>query len=137
MSASPFETTTTPLIERANRLIALRAHPGFLDLIRLSQEMVDEAIASTSDYPGWDAQQITVLKVRQQAAKEHHKRLFGKINEAIAAGIEDGVANLSNLPEKTAVEMMEQGDFVRQKVLQRFDQMDEDLRAAGSYAPNE
>ena len=127
----PFVPTTTFLIERANRLISLRAHPGFIDLLRISQELVDEATAVSIDYGGWDPQQIVVLKSRAQAAKEYHSRLIGKVMEAIRDGMEDASANASILPEKTPGEALEQGDYVRQKMLEKFDDMD--ARPAGSY----
>jgi hypothetical protein len=131
-SNSPFVAVTTPTIERANRLLGLRAHPGFMDLVRISQEIVQIAADICADYPGWDPQQIVVLKVRMQCAKEHHALLLAKINEAILAGIaEQSVAQ--NLPKKSASEAMDQGDLVRQEVLTHFADMDEDNRPAGSY----
>jgi hypothetical protein len=128
---SPFVQTTTPAIERANRLISLRAHPGFLDLLRLSQELVDTARDICSDYGGWDAQQIVVLKVRMQCAKEHHQLLIAKLQDAIQEGIDDGTARASSLPEKSPEEMLDQGDYVRQKTLEKFNDMES--RPAGSY----
>ena len=134
---APFVPTTTPAIERANRLISLRAHPGFNDLLRLSQELVQSAADICADYPGWDDKQIVVLKVRMQAAKEHHQLLLAKINEAIEEGISEGREKSPSLPEKTAAEALEQGDFVRMRVLEKFSDMDNnpvtDNRPAGSY----
>lgn len=132
MSASaPFVQTSTPNIERANRLISLRDNPGFFDLLRLSQELVQSAADICADYGGWDAQQIMVLKVRMQTAKEHHQMLIAKIQEAIKVGIEEGLANAPTLPEKSPEQIMEHGDFVRQAVLQKFDEVD--TRSPGSY----
>ena len=127
---SPFEPTTTPTIERANRLISVRSNPGFLDILRISQALVDSAAAVLVDYGGWDAQQITVLKARAQAAKEHHNMLLGAINEAIREGVEEGRAQVQAQP-KTATDVLDQGDYVRQKTLERFDDMD--TRPAGSW----
>jgi SOS response regulatory protein OraA/RecX len=130
-SAVPFEPTTTPTIERANRLISLRTHPGFLDVLRISQEIVQSAIDTCINYPGWDDKQMAMLAVRQKCAKEHHELLIAKINEAIREGVsEQAVA--ANLPEKTPSEIVENGDFVRQEVLTKFDEMSEN-RPAGSY----
>jgi hypothetical protein len=129
---SPFVQTTTPAIERANRLMGLRAHPGFVDLIRISQELVQEQADNCAGYPGWDAQQIVVLKVRMQCAKEHHAMLLGKINEAIMDGIaEQRVA--PNLSDKSTAEVLDQSDLVRQEVLTRFSDMDAETRVPGSY----
>jgi hydroxyethylthiazole kinase-like sugar kinase family protein len=130
-SATPFVPTTTPAIERANRLISLRTHPGFLDILRLSQELVDSATAILVNYGGWDKDQITVLKVRAQAAKEHHELLIAKINDAIQDGIAEGRAQAETLPTKTAEESVDQGDYVRQKMMQKFEELD--TRPSGSY----
>lgn len=132
--SDPFVATTTPAIDRANRLISLRANPGFFDLVRLSQEIVQDAIDATSDYPGWDPQQMTVLKVRQQVAKEFHVRLFARLTNAIAEGIQEGMEQSQNLPAKTPQEILEQGDHVRQRVLEKFAEIDAvDTRTPGSY----
>jgi hypothetical protein len=130
-ATAPFVPTTTPAIERANRLMSLRAHPGFLDVIRISQELVQSAIETCIDYPGWDKDQITVLKVRMQAAKEHHVLLLSKIEEAVQAGIAEGKALSTMLPPKTAEESIDQSDYVRQEMLKRFEEQDQ--RIAGSY----
>ena len=141
-AGSPFQQRTTPQIERANRLIGLRAHPGFLDLVRISQEMVQESVDATSDYPGWDPQVMMVLKVKQQAAKEHHQALLTRLQNAIQAGLDEAKEMLSTLPAptvQTATEILEQGDYVRQAVLQNFEDRDvsNDSRTAGSYNPDE
>lgn len=130
---SPFVPTETPAIARANRLISLRTHPGFLDVIRISKEISDEATDILIHYGGWDPQQVMVLKVRAQAAEEHHELLLAKINDAIHAGIAEGKARdaANAAPGKTPAEALETGDYVRQEVLRKFE--DADLRAAGSY----
>jgi len=130
-ATTPFVPNTTPAIERANRLISLRTHPGFLDVLRISQELVQSAADQCADYPGWDPQQIVVLKVRMQCAKEHHALLIARINEAIYQGIEEGKAQAANLPSQTPEEAVDRGDFVRQRMLQQFNEMDN--RPAGSY----
>lgn len=127
----PFAATTTPAIERANRLISVRSNPGFLDIIRISEDLVKNAYELAADSPAWDPNQIVLLKARMQAAKEHHELLFAKILEAIRAGVEEASAKANELPSKTVEEILEQGDYVRQEVLRKFDDMD--LRPAGSY----
>ena len=132
----PFVPTTTANIERANRLFGIQGHPGFLEIVRLSQELVTEAADVCAYFGGWDPQQIVMLKVRMQAAKEHHERLFGKIREAIERGItEDKALRESQTatlrPEKSASEVVETGDHVRREVLTKFAEMDD--RIAGSH----
>ena len=130
-AGSPFEQTTTPAIERANRLMGLRAHPGFPDAIRLIQELVQEAVDTCTTYPGWDTQMILVLKVRMQEAAELKGAFLGRINDAIQQGLDEAKTLLPTLPAKTADEILDQGDLVRQRVLQTFDEMDS--RPSGSF----
>lgn len=131
MPIDPFTPTTTPVIERANRLLSLRDHPGFIDIVRLANEIVVTATDVLITYGGWDTQQISVLKARAQAATEFRDLLFVKIREAIQSGLEEGRAQSQNFPEKTAEEILEQGDHVRQKVLEKFEEYDS--RPAGSF----
>jgi hypothetical protein len=131
MSESP-EQITNSVIERANRLLSLRSNQGFSDLYRISQDIVNSLTDSAITYPGWDIQQLMVLKSRAQAAKEHHELLFAKIVEAIRDGLE-AQAVATNLGDKTVTEVLEQGDYVRQQVLTRFEEFDNETRAPGSY----
>jgi hypothetical protein len=131
MSETP-EQITASVIDRSNRLLSLRSNPGFRDAWQISQNMVDIATAIAVDYGGWDSQQITVLKVRAQAAKEHHELFFAKIVEAIRDGIE-AQATAANLTDKTPAEVVEQGDYVRQQVLTRFEEFDAEGRLPGTY----
>ena len=134
-NAVPFVAITTPTIERANRLMHVQTLPGFLDIIRISQELVKDADTACADYGGWDPQQIVVLKVRMQAAREHHALLLKKIKDAIEAGIlEQKAAMESAKPTPEEIRSaIEQGDLVRQAVLTKFDQKDAEQRTAGSY----
>lgn len=127
----PFAITTTPVVERANRLLSVKSNPGFIDILRISQQLVDEAAAASIDYPGWDSQQITVLKCRAQAAKEHHQQLIRRIMAAISDGLEAAKTDLATLPAKTPAEILEQGDLVRQEFLKKADELDS--RVPGSY----
>jgi hypothetical protein len=129
---NPLEPTASYNIERANRLMALRVHPGFSDLVRISQSLVDEATAIAIDFAGWDAQQISILKARAQAAKEHHALLFAKMTEAIREGVEEQAAS-ANLPDKSVREVLETGDLVRQEVLTKFSDLEQESRLPGSY----
>ena len=120
--------------ERANRLMALRAHPGFQEAWQISKQLSDEAGRISITYPGWDPTQIIILKSRAQAALEFHEQLFGRIAGAIRDGIEEQAA-ASNLHDKTPAEVLEQGVYVRQQVLSRFEDLDTETRIPGTYAP--
>jgi hypothetical protein len=127
----PFAVTTTPIVERANRLLSVKSNPGFIDILRISQQLVDEAVAMSVDYPGWDAQQITVLKCRAQAAKEHHQQLIRRIMAAIQDGLDAAKSDLASMPAKTPTEIIEQGDLVRQEFLKKAEDLDS--RVPGSF----
>ena len=133
MSMEPFVQTTTPVIERANRLLAVRAHPGYLDILRIAKEIADSATTVLITYPGWDKDQISVLKARAQAATEGYELLIAKINEAIMEGVTEARAavNAGVIEAQTNEEAVETGNIVRQKVLQKFDEMD--TRVPGSF----
>jgi hypothetical protein len=130
--SNPFEPTSSSAIERANRLMALRVHPGFSDLVRISQAMADEAGRTSITYPGWDPNQLMILKARAQAALEHHELLFAKITEAVREGVQEQAAS-ANLPDKSVTEVLETGDYVRQEVLTKFSEFDSESRLPGSY----
>lgn len=129
--ANPIADTTTPAIQRANRLMSLRSNPGYQDLLQISAQLVKEASDTSIDYPGWDAQQIAVLKSRAQGSKAHHEEMQRRIQSAIQDGIAEGRAMRDTLPQVSAEEALETGDFVRQEVLKKFEE--EENRPAGSY----
>jgi hypothetical protein len=128
----PFIKTVSPTIERANRLLSLRDNPGYPDAWQISKALSDDATRTSVMYPGWDPQQIMVLKARAQAALEHHELFFAKIQEAISDGIQEQSLQM-NLAEKTPTEIIEQGDYVRQEVLTHFAELDVESRVPGSY----
>ena len=130
---TPFVAVTTPTIERANRLMSLRAHPGFLDLIRIIDDLLAAAREKTDTYPGWDTQIMVVLKVRQQVAAEIKPAIISSINDCIEAGIAEAREQLeaAKIPVQSVADSIEQGDLVRQQVLQSFEEMDS--RVPGSY----
>jgi predicted GTPase len=131
MSAT-FEPISTPAIERAQRLMSVRANQGFRDIIQISLEIVNSLTAIATDYPGWDKDQLMVLNVRAKTAKEHHELLFARIQDAIRTGVQEQAAH-TNLTDKSVTEVLETGDFVRQEVLTRFSEMDFDGRLPGTY----
>jgi hypothetical protein len=131
MSETPV-VESSAVIDRANRLMSLRSNPGYPDAWQISKQMADDAGRISITYPGWDPQQIIVLKVRAQAALEHHEAYFANIQAAIREGIQ-AQATAANLHEKTPGEVLETGDYVRQEVLTRFAEMDTDGRLPGTY----
>ena len=130
----------TPAIERANRLMSLKAMPGYLELIRISQRLVEEATAQLVDFNGWDEKQIAVLKARAQAAKEHHSLLFSLIDQYIQDGYNEAQSQQqrAGLPsDESARAVIEEADRLRASVLAaglETGQIQDDERIAGSYA---
>lgn len=132
----PFTPTTTEGIERANRFLSLRSHPGFNDFVRLSQQLVNEATEALITFPGWDKDQIAVLKARAQAAFEHHQQLFIRMSSAIENGVAEAASKINSLPPKSTREMIEEGDRVRAEVITtglETGLLQEDNRVSGSY----
>jgi len=124
---------TTPTIERANRLQALVVHPGWPDVMHICEDLIKDAANTVARYPGWDAQQIVVLKARLQAAVEHQDALTNRIRDAIAAGVVEAqnLIEEKKIPAPTAQQAIESADYVRQEVLKKFEESD--LRIPGSY----
>lgn len=72
------------VVALANRMLALKNSPGFHDLRLLVGMLEKEASETSRDYPGWDPQQIVILKVRAQVAHEMAMEIFARIEGAIA-----------------------------------------------------
>lgn len=118
------------LIDRANIFMALKSHPAFNELYRLSQSLVDDATRIARDFGGWDKDQILCLQQRAKASAEHHERLFGTMDEAIHEGImaasehQDEIVHAAN---ENSIE----SDNLRAAVMNKMDR--EEVRVAGSY----
>lgn len=132
--ARPLPITSTVAIDRGNRLLSLRNHPGFLDLIRISLDLVQEAGEAEKRFDGWDPMQIIARRERVKGAELHHQALFQRLQEAINEGYLEA-QNLSTGVQKSAAEVIEQHDYMRQRVLQQMG--DFESRVAGSYDPTE
>jgi hypothetical protein len=87
---------------RGNRLLHLATSPGFNDLRQIVRELVQEAADMSADFPGWDAQQIVMLKVRHQCAKEIEQQIFARLNFIIdsSATPEHNPQRDSTIPDK-------------------------------------
>ncbi len=125
----PFTAPTPLAVEISNRLQAVRQLPGYVEIMRISQSLVEEATAVSVDYPGWDMQQSFVLKARAQAAKEHHQMLFHRIQQAIQDGIMEAAEKKDLQTEKTK-DSIHLADELREEVLSV---MSDDNRIPGSY----
>lgn len=125
----PFLPPTPLLTERSNRLAAVRALPGFVEILRISAQLVDEATATSVDYPGWDMQQSFVLKARAQAAKEHHEMLFTRIEQAIRDGVAEAAEKKDLQTDKTK-DTIRDADELREEILST---VSDDMRVAGSH----
>jgi len=125
----PYLPPTPLATERSNRLTAVRALPGYVEIMRISAQLADEAAASLVDWPGWDMQQLVTLKARAQAAKEHHNMLFDRIERAIRDGVAeaDEKKDLQVDQTKGSIRM---ADEIREEFLKT---MPEELRIPGSY----
>lgn len=65
---------------RGNRLMHLATSPGFNDLRQIANGLVQEAADMSADFPGYDKDQIVMLKIRHQTAKEFSQQLFARLN---------------------------------------------------------
>ena len=127
----PQPIMSTPAMERANRLVSLRSHPGFKDLIQIALDMAGEAEEKLTSFNGWDPAAISAIAVASQISRRFQQELMRRIQAAINDGILEAKTLANQLPEKTAADLLDQSDFVRRKALEMFDEMDN--RVAGSY----
>jgi hypothetical protein len=79
----PGEPTVAQVLALANRLLAQKAAPGFHDIRLICEMLEQEAVKASRDYPGWDHEQIVILKVRAQVAHELITEIFNRIDAAI------------------------------------------------------
>jgi hypothetical protein len=129
--AQPLPVVSTTAIERANRLVALRSHPGFPDLIQIALEMASEAEEKLTSFNGWDPAAIAAIAVASQVSRRFQRELMRRIQERINEGILEARTLQNSENEKTVREVLDQSDFVRRKALEMFDDLDN--RVAGSY----
>lgn len=110
-------------VARANRLLGVRSHEGWQDVMDIATRLVHDVMNTAVDFEGWDAQQITVLKGRAQGAKAIVDQLIIEINEAINLGIYVARTN-----EGENYEAVAQTDELRETILSHGEG-----RVAGSY----
>jgi hypothetical protein len=130
----PFEQRTTLTIDKANRLIALKAHPGFNDLVALSEQTVKLAEEALVGYEGWDRDELNARSIAFRAAKRSHEMLFGRMAHAIQQGIEEAAAvRDSGAPGDFSAEAADMADQLRVRVLQHMDETKYETRIPGTY----
>jgi hypothetical protein len=129
--------STSDAIARGNRLHILKQSPGFADLYRISEMLVKHATDALVNYPGWDQQQISVLKSRAQALSEHHVQLFSMVNEALAEARQESESILEQEASKRSTrEAVLEADELRgdsMLALEGFEKSITDSRPAGSF----
>jgi hypothetical protein len=125
----PFEPRTTMTIDRANRLMGLKSHPGFQDLVALSLETVRLAEAAVTDYQGWDKDELVARSIAFRAAKKSHEMLFYKMATVIEEGVLEATQKRQNNNDADADAMAEE------LKVEVFRQLDErfDSRVGGSF----
>ena len=111
-------------VAQANRLLGLRSHEGWGDLMAIAARLVHQVSNTAIDFEGWDPQQIVVLKGRAQGAKAIIEQLQIEINDAIATGIYTARMNEGESYATTA-----ETDSLREEILSHAS----DGRVAGSY----
>lgn len=128
----PFEQRVTLTVDRANRLLALKAHPGFNDLVALSEQTVSAARAALVDYEGWDRDELLARSIAFRAAVKSHEMLFVRVAQAIQAGIEEAAA-LKSSADPFSSDAADMADQLRVMVLQQEKESNYDTRTPGSY----
>ena len=126
----PFEARTTLGIDIANRLYSLKIHPGYHDLVRMSESVVQIAEDAFINFRGWDKDELQARSLAFQAAKRFHTLLFSKVEEAISSGIEE-LRAAKQEAEPFSREVADMADDLRVAALQFAD--DNETRIPGTY----
>lgn len=116
-------------VERANRLIGLKNHPGWNELIRIGQELVQQATEIARDYPGWDPMQLMCLQSRAKAASEYHSLMIATVAKYIQEGVAEAMEFNANA-QANKPHTIEEADDLRRAVLSH---KEDDARVPGSY----
>lgn len=72
------------IVALANRFVALKAGPGFHDLVLLGEMLEQEARDAVTNYEGKDPNELFMLNIRSQVARQFIREFFGRIDGAIA-----------------------------------------------------
>jgi hypothetical protein len=128
---NPFQPDTTLSIDIANRLHSLRAHPGFYDLVRISEETVKEAEEAFVNFTGWDKEELAARSLAFRSANKHHQRLWEKVEAAITNGIEEA-RQARDEADPYNKETADMADNLRTAVLRKHSEA-YDTRVPGTY----
>lgn len=130
---NPFEARTTLSIDMANRLFALRGQPGFIDLIRLSEETVKVAEDAFVNFDGWDKDELAARSIAFKAARRFHQMLWSRVESVIQGGIEEArQARQEAVDDPFGKDAADMADNLRVAVLERQSDM-YDTRVSGTY----
>jgi len=117
----PFEPRTTLAVDRANRLHSLIAHPGWNDMVALSEQTVKIAEDALVNFEGWDRDELVARSIAFRAAKKSHQRLFNGIQQAVQAGVEEA-AVLMDSEDPFSRATADMADDLRVRILQHEEQ---------------
>jgi hypothetical protein len=87
------------VVALANRLIALKASPGFNDLRLLGNILEHEADEAVRNYRGTDKDELFILNLRRQIATNLIAEFFGRLETAI-----DNAKGLPGFQQETGKE---------------------------------
>lgn len=116
------------LINRGMRLMQTVNSEGWPDVVKISEAIVDLALAEVENDPGLDEKKTAQLTFIWKTVKTHHKQLFGSIIEMIAMGNQ---AQQSLVPKKP-IEPELSGTSVRPRC-----DVEEEMNNAGSENKSE
>ena len=131
----PFVSTTTPTIDRANRLMGLTSHPGWNDLVAISINTVKVAEAAVVMFEGWDKDELAARSIAFRAAKRSHDILLASVASAIQTGVQEAAESLARSAEalpndRNATDL---ADDLRSAVLRQVEETSQETRIPGSF----
>jgi len=117
-----------PVIERGTRLFQLRQTPGYADLFRISEAIVQQAANAVLRFDGWDKDQRNDLALIAKATLKHHELLFDELDKAVREANEEHEAELLRQAEaRTAQAAATEADQLRADTFKKFDDVEREF----------
>jgi hypothetical protein len=129
---NPYAPRTTMTIDRANRLIGLKSHPGFNDFVALINEVVKVAEDAFVSYEGWDNEELVARSIAFRAAKKFEEQLLTRMGGLIQAGIAEAMMARDANPQANNADAADGADELRAAILTELDNRYE-TRVSGTY----
>jgi hypothetical protein len=132
------ELSRDEYVNRGYRLTSLTSSPGYIDLQRIAEALIQRARDAYERFEGWDAMQILALQQRIKTSIEFRDQLFATVNQQIEASRQQELSiHAEEHSAKPEMQKADEADELRAKALALFESMnptpESDGRIAGTF----